>query len=101
METIQAQLHSCQKESMKTGIQEEVLMMKSNVAGQVKELSSYSISTRPITGADIVYHDVASNNTTVVCQNYGQVYTPLEFAEGNGLEDALVRKESNAVCCAS
>ena len=103
VETIQAQLHSCHhfmKESMKTGIREEVLMMKSNVARQVKELSTAFQPglLKPNTGADIVY--AASIDATVVCQNYGQIYTsdmidPIKsYAEGKGLENARVREES-------
>ena len=79
VETIQAQLHSCHyfmKESVKTGIQEEVLMIKSSIAGQVKELSAAFQPglLKPNTGADIVY--VASNDAIAACQNYGQVCTP-------------------------
>ena len=103
VETIQAQLHSCHhfmKESMKTGIREEVLMMKSNVARQVKELSTAFQPglLKPNTGADIVY--AASIDATVACQNYGQIYTsdmidPIKsYAEGKGLENARVREES-------
>ena len=101
VEIIQAQLHSCHhfvRESMKTGIREEVLMMKSNVARQVKELSTAFQQglLKPNTGADIVY--AASTDTTVACQNYGQVYTPINpfksYAEGEGLEDAVVGEES-------
>ena len=103
METIQAQLISTLnfvKESMKTGIQEEVLMMKSNVAKQVKELTTefQPDILKYEREADIIFK--TSTDVSIACQNYGTVYTPSTpdpfkcYALGKGLENAEVGKKS-------
>ena len=104
METTLAQLRSSLafiEESMKTGIQEEMLMMKSNaVVKQIKELSAgfQPGVLKPDTEADIIY--TASANTTVACQNYGQIYSP-SFPDPSkcyvNLKDAVVGKKSTAI----
>ena len=109
METIQAQLSSCLdfvKESMKMGIQEEVLKMKSNVAKQVKELTAEFQPDFSDPNEDVDTIFMASPDATTVCQNYGQVFTtnsPDPFkccAEGKGLKDAMVWEKSTAVLLA-
>ena len=106
METIQAQLNSCLdfvRESLKTSVPEEMLMMRTNIVKQVKELTSIQPNLlQPDIEADIevsfpLYEMMA------MCQNYGQVCTegvpdPLKcHALGKGLETAVVGEESTFI----
>ena len=109
IETIQAQLSSCLdfiKESLKTDNQGEVLMMKTNIVKQVKELTTplQPDISEPIAEADMKF--IAPQDMTNKCQNYGQVFfaqspDPLKFqATGKGLEEAVVGEKSTAVLLA-
>ena len=106
METIMAQLSSCldfTKESLKMSNQEEVLMMKTNIVAQVKELITPFPPDKlePNTKADLKF--LASLDVTNECQNYGQVYSPESpdsskcKATGKGLEVAMVGQDSAIV----
>ena len=106
LETTLAQLSSClgfMKDSLKTGSQEEVLLMKSSVVKQVKELTTTfpPDMLNPSTEADAIFSilvDVATE-----CRNYRQV-SALGFpdpskchATGKGIEAAVVGEISTAV----
>ena len=76
METILAQLSSCLDfvgESLKTDSQGEVLMMKTNIMNQVKELTSpFQLEVlKPNEEADMKFS--VSQDVITKCQNYGQV----------------------------
>ncbi len=106
IETLQAQLSSClefTKESLKIGIQQrEVLVMKSGILRQVKELTTasqpdiFTLSTK----ADVVFS--ASANAAAVCENYGRLYAPDSpdpskcVATGRGTEKAVVGEKATA-----
>ena len=103
METILAQLSSCLDfvgESLKTSSQGEVLMMKTNIVNQVKELTS-PFQSDSNTEADMKF--VPSQDMTSRCQNYGRVFSakspdPSKFqATGKGLKVAVVGGKSTAV----
>ena len=77
IETTLAQLCSClhfMRESLKTGSEEDVLMMKTNTVKQVNELTTpfQQDILEPSTDADIVFS--ARADMTSTCQNYGQVF---------------------------
>ena len=79
LETTLAQLSSCvgfMRESLKTGSQEEVLLMKSSVAKQVKELTTTfpPDMLKPSTEADVIFSALA--DLTIACQNYGRISYP-------------------------
>ena len=79
IETILAQLNSClhfMRESLRAGNEEDVLMMKANTVGQVKELTTpfQPGAIEPKAGARIEFS--ASADLTAVCQKYGQVFAP-------------------------
>ena len=106
METILAQLSSSLNfvgESLKTSSQGEVLMMKTNIVNQVKELTSpfQSDSLKPNTEADMKF--VPSQDMTSRCQNYGRIFSakspdPSKFqTTGKGLKVAVVGGKSTAV----
>ena len=106
LESIQIQLSSClefAKERGKKGHQGEVLKMKTNLVKQVKELTTafQPDVLKPDTEADMIFS--ASPDATVMCQNYGQVYTQGQpspsrcHAKGKGLEDAVVGEKSTAI----
>ena len=77
LETTQAQLSSClefMKESVKSGsCHEEVLMMKTTIAKQVRELTTtlQPNSYQPNTEANIVFSSLAGFSTA--CQNFGKL----------------------------
>ena len=76
IETILAQLSSCldfTKESLKTSNQEEVLMMKTNIVNQVKELTTPFPPDilEPKIVADVKFS--ASPDVPAMCQNYGNI----------------------------
>ena len=106
IETIQAQLSSCldfTRESLKTSNQEEVLMMKTNIVNQVKELTTPFPPDvlEPNTEADVKF--LTSPDVTDMCQTYGQIFFPESpdpskcQATGEGLEAAKVGEKSTAV----
>ena len=94
IETILAQLNSClhfMGESLKTGNENDVLMMKMNTVQQVKELTTpfQPDMLKPNTETDMVFSALA--NMTAMCQNYGQLYElgadPSNcYITGNGVE---------------
>ena len=76
IETTLAQLCSClhfTRESLRTGKEEDVLMMKPNTVRQVRELTTpfQPDFLEPSTKADIAFS--ASPNTVTECRGYGQV----------------------------
>ena len=79
IETTLAQLHSClhfMRESLRTGNEGDVLMMKANTLTQVKELTTpfQSDILEPNAKADVRFS--ASADMPAVCRNYGQVFSP-------------------------
>ena len=77
IETTLAQLNSClyfMRESLRTGNEGDVLMMKTNAVGQVKELTTsfQPDILEPNTEADMIF--IASADMTAVCQNFGHVF---------------------------
>ena len=79
IETTLAQLHSClhfMRESLRTGNEGDVLMMKANTLTQAKELTTpfQSDILEPNAKADIRFS--ASADMPAVCRNYGQVFSP-------------------------
>ena len=79
IETTLAQLCSClhfMRESLKPGNEEDVLMMKSNIVNQVKELTApfQPDMLEPNTNADVILSALA--DLTALCENYGQVFSP-------------------------
>ena len=79
IETTLAQLHSClhfMRESLRTGNEGDVLMMKANTLAQVKELTTpfQSDILEPNAKADVIFS--ASADMPAVCRNYGQVFSP-------------------------
>ena len=104
IETLQAQLMSClefTRESLNTGFrQHKVLVMKTGILNQVRELTTvsqpdiFTLSTE----ADVVFLD--SVHTAAVCEKYGMVYVPSSpdpsrcVATGKGTEEAVVGKKA-------
>ena len=79
IETTLAQLHSClhyMRESLRTGNEGDVLMMKANTLTQVKELTTpfQSDILEPNAKADVRFS--ASADMPAVCRNHGQVSSP-------------------------
>ena len=107
IETILTQLSSCLnfvKESLKTGNQREVLMMKTNIVKQMKNLTAplHPDMSEPSTEADVKF--IVPQDMTAKCRNYGQVelFSPdlSKFQiTSKGLEEAVVGKKSTAVIC--
>ena len=106
LETTLAQLSSClgfMRESLKTGSQEEVLLMKSSVVKQVKELTTtfHPDMLKPSTEADVIFS--ALTDVTTACRSYGQVSAaglsdPSKcHATGKGIEAAVVGEMSTVV----
>ena len=106
IETIQAQLSSClefTRESLKTSNQEEILMMKTNIVNQVKELTTPFPPDilEPNTEADVKF--LVSPDVTDMCQTYGEIFSPKPpdpskcQATGKGLETAMVGERSIVV----
>ena len=107
IETTLAQLSSClhfMGESLKTGNENDVLMMKMNTVQQVKELTTLfqPDMLKPNTEADMVFSILA--DMTAMCQNYGQVLSESGVPDpshchitGNGLEVAAVGMKSTAI----
>ena len=95
IETTLAQLNSCihfMGESLKTGTENDVLMMKMNTVQQVKELTTpfQPDMLKPNAEADMVFSALA--DMTAMCQNYGHVYESGSpdpsncYITGNGVE---------------
>ena len=106
VETIQAQLSSCLdfvRESLKTDSQGEVLMMKTNIVKQVKELTSpfQAGVLEPNTEANVEFWQ--DKDTISKVQTYGQVFIPGVpdpskcQITGKGLPGAKVGEKSTAV----
>ena len=79
IETILVQLNSCLHfigESLKTGNEQDVLMMKTNTVNQAKELTTpfQPDFLKPDTEADMVFF--TSADMTASCQNYGKILIP-------------------------
>ena len=102
IETTLAQLNSClhfMGESLKTGNENDVLMMKMNTVQQVKELTTpfQPDMLKPSTESDMVFSALA--DMTAMCQNYGQLYElgVDPYITGNGVEVAAVGVKSTAI----
>ena len=106
IETTLAQLSSClhfMGESLKTGTERDVLMMKTNTVQQMNELTTpfQPDTLKPNTEADMVFSALA--DVTAMCQNYGQVFAPGLPDPANchitskGLEVAVVGEKSTAI----
>ena len=72
-------LNSClhfMRESLRTGNESDVLMMKANTVQQVKELTTpfQQDMLKPNTEADMIFSALA--DITAMCQDYGQVISP-------------------------
>ena len=79
IETTLAQLHSClhfMRESLRTGNEGDVLMMKANTLARVEELITpfQSDILEPNAKADVRF--LASADMPAVCRIYGQVFSP-------------------------
>ena len=106
IETTLAQLNSClhfMGESLKTGNENDVLMMKMNTVQQVKELTTpfQPDMLKPSTEANMIFSALA--DMTAMCQNYGQICEPGSpdpsncHITGNGVEVAAVGVKSTAI----
>ena len=106
IETTLARVGSCigfMRESLQTGSQGEVLLMKTAVVKQVKELTATfpPDMLEPNAEADMTFSAVT--DTITACQNYGQVSAPGSpdpskcHATGKGVEVAVVGETSTAV----
>ena len=106
LETIQVQLKSCLefvRESLKTSSQGEVMMMKTTIIKQVKDLTApfQPDVLKPKAEADVKF--IPSTDITTMCQNYGQIGVPGRpdpsqcHATGKGLEVAMVGGKSTAI----
>ena len=99
LETTKARISSClgfMRDSLTIGSQAEVLMMKSAVIKQVKELTTAfpPEMLKPNTEADMIFS--VTEDITEVCHTYGQVSAPdlpdpsQCLATGKGTEEAAV-----------
>ena len=107
LETTLAQLSSClgfMRESLKTGSQEEVLLMKSSVVKQVKKLTTeFSPDMlKPSTEANTIFSALA--DVATACQKYGRVSAHDVLPDpskcrvtGKGIEAAVVGEMSTAL----
>ena len=106
IETTLAQLNSCLHfigESLKTGTEQDVLMLKTNTVNQTKELTTpfQPDFLKLDTEADIVF--LASADMTASCQNYGKILAtgPPDPSKchvtGKGVMVAAVREKSTAI----
>ena len=103
IETILARLNSClqfMRESIGTGNESDVLMMKANTVQQVKELTTpfQQDMLKPNTKADMIFSALA--DMTAMCQDYGQVLSSGSLEPSNcqvtvkGVEAAKVMETS-------
>ena len=106
IETTLALLCSCLhfiRESLKPGNEEDVLMMKTNTANQVDELTTpfQPDMLEPNTKADMIFSALA--DLTASCENYGQVFSPGSpdpskcHITGNGPDLKLSLETSTAI----
>ena len=106
IETTLAQLDSClhfMRESIKSGNERNVLIMKTNTVHEVKELTTpfQPDTLKPNTEADLVFSALA--DLTAMCQSYGQVFASSSpdpskcHTTGKGLEVAVVGEKSTAI----
>ena len=106
IETTLAQLNNCLNfigESLKTGNEQDVLMMKTNTVNQAKELTTpfQPDFLKPDAEADMVF--LASADMTASYQNYGKIIAtcspdPLKcHVTGKGVEVAAVGEMSTAI----
>ena len=106
IETTLAKLNSClhfMRESLRTGNESDVLMMKANTVQQVKELTTpfQQDMLKPNTEADMIFSALA--DMTAMCQNYGQVSSPGSLdpsncqVTGKGVEAAKVMETSTVI----
>ena len=106
IETTLAKLNSCLHfigESLKTGNEQDVLMMKTNTVNQAKELTTpfQPDFLKPDTGADMVF--LASADMTTSCQNYGKILATGSpdpsncHVTGKGVEVAEVGEKSTVI----
>ena len=109
IKTTLAELNSClhfMGESLKTGNENNVLMMKANTVQQVKKLTTpfQPDMLKPNTEANMAFSALA--NMTAMCQNYGQVhvYDSKSLPDpsnchiiGNCIEEAAVGVKSTAI----
>ncbi len=103
--TLQAQLTSClefTRESLKTGIQQDkVLVMKTDILKQVRELATelQSDLLTPNTEADAEFLTLA-DAAIAECETYGKVYEPPDpskcYATGEGTQEAVVGEKATA-----
>ena len=106
IETTLARLNSClqfMRESIRTGNESDVLMMKANTVQQVKELTTpfQQHMLKPNTEADMIFSALA--DMTAMCQDYGQVISSglLDPSNcqvtGKGVEAAKVMETSTVL----
>ena len=106
IETTLARLNSClqfMRESIRTGNESDVLMMKANTVQQVKELTTpfSQHMLKPNTEADMIFSALA--DMTAMCQDYGQVISSglLDPSNcqvtGKGVEAAKVMETSTVL----
>ena len=106
IETTLAKLSSClhfMRESLRTGNESNVLMMKANTVQQVKELTTpfQQDMLKPNTEADMIFS--ALSDMTAMCQDYGKVISPdlLDPSNcqvaGKGVEAAKVMEKSTVI----
>ena len=108
IETTLAKLNSClhfMRESLRTGNESNVLMMKANTVQQVKELTPpfQQDMLKPNTEADMIFSALA--DLTAMCQDYGQVLSQHSLyidpsncqVTGKGVEAAKVMEKSTVL----
>ena len=106
IETSLAKLNSClhfMRESIKIGNESDVLMMKTNMIHQVKELSTpfQENTLKPNTEADMAF--LALADLTAMCLSYGKVFASNSpdpskcHMTVKGLEVAVVGEKSTAI----
>ena len=106
IETTLAKLNSClhfMRESLRTGNESDVLMMKANTVQQVKELTTpfQQDMLKPNTEADMIFS--ALEDMTAMCQDYGQVISQGSLdpsncqVTGKGVEAAKVMETSTVL----
>ena len=106
IETTLARLNSClhfMKESLRTGNESDMLMMKANTVQQVKELTTpfQQHMLKPNTEADMIFSALA--DMTAMCQDYGQVISQRSLdpsncqVTGKGVEAATVMETSTVL----
>ena len=94
------------RESLRTSSQGEIIMMKTTLVKQVKDLTSATFqpeSLRVSTEADMTFS--VSSDINALCQNYGKVSVKglgvpdvsKCHASGKGLEEATVGEESSVI----